>query len=94
MKFNVLNRKVHYWASAIVAIPLLVIICSGLLLQAKKQSAWVQPPERRGTGKVPVLSIDEVLDRVKRVPDMHVAGWDDVNRLDVRPGTRRGRRSG
>ena len=85
MTFNVLNRKIHYWASAIVAIPLLVIICSGLLLQAKKQSAWVQPPERRGTGNVPVLSLDDVLARVKEVPGMHVQSWDDVNRLDVRP---------
>ena len=85
MTFNVLNRRIHYWASAIVALPLLVIICSGLLLQAKKQSAWVQPPERRGTGKVPVLSLDDVLARVKEVPGMHVQSWDDVNRLDVRP---------
>ena len=86
MSFNVLNRKIHYWASAIVAIPLLVIICSGLLLQAKKQSAWVQPPERRGTGNAPAISLDQVLERVKEVPGMHVQGWDDVNRLDVRPG--------
>ncbi len=86
MSFNVLNRKVHYWASAIVAIPLLVIISSGLLLQAKKQSAWVQPPEQRGTGKTPQISFDEVLERVKQVPEMHVASWDDVNRMDVRPG--------
>ena len=86
MSFNVLSRKIHYWASAIVAIPLLVIICSGLLLQAKKQSAWVQPPERRGTGKAPVISLEEVLTRLKEVPGMHVQSWDDVNRLDVRPG--------
>lgn len=86
MHFNVLNRKVHYWASAIAAIPLLVMICSGLLLQAKKQSAWVQPPERRGTGKAPELSFDDVLERVKQVPEMHVRSWDDVNRMDVRPG--------
>jgi hypothetical protein len=86
MKFNVLNRKIHYWASATVAVPLLVIICSGLLLQAKKQSAWVQPPELRGTGTSPAISFEQVLERVKQVPDMHVAGWDDVNRMDVRPG--------
>jgi uncharacterized iron-regulated membrane protein len=86
MSFNVLNRRIHYWASAIAAIPLLVIICSGLLLQAKKQSSWVQPPERRGTGTAPALSLDDVLERVKTVPDMHVQTWDDVNRLDVRPG--------
>jgi uncharacterized iron-regulated membrane protein len=86
MSFNVLNRKVHYWASIIVAIPLLIIICSGLLLQAKKQSSWVQPPEQRGTGTAPGISFDQVLEQVKQVPDMQVAGWDDVNRIDVRPG--------
>ena len=86
MSFNVLNRKVHYWASAIFAIPLLAIILSGLLLQAKKQSTWVQPAEQRGTGKVPVISLEQMLDQVKQVPDMNVAGWDDVNRIDFRPG--------
>ncbi len=86
MSFNVLNRKVHYWASAIFAIPLLAIILSGLLLQAKKQSTWVQPAELRGTGKVPVISLEQMLDQVKQVPDMNVAGWDDVNRIDFRPG--------
>ena len=37
MRFNVLNRKVHYWAAAFIALPILVIIGSGLLLQVKKQ---------------------------------------------------------
>jgi hypothetical protein len=39
MRFNVLNRKVHYWATAFVALPVLVIICSGLILQMKKHWA-------------------------------------------------------
>jgi hypothetical protein len=34
--FNVLNRKVHYWASTIIALPVLVMICSGLLLRSTK----------------------------------------------------------
>jgi hypothetical protein len=86
LHFNVLNRKVHYWASAIVAVPLLVMIVSGLLLQAKKEWSWVQPTERRGTGTVPALTLEHVLDALKTVPDMHVRSWDDVNRMDVRPG--------
>ena len=49
MHFNVLNRKVHYWGSFIVAVPLLVMISTGLLLQAKKHWVWVQPAEVRGT---------------------------------------------
>ena len=86
MSFNVLNRRVHYWASAIFAIPLVVMIVSGLFLQAKKHSAWVQPAERQGTGRVPVISLEQLLDGIKQVPDMALTGWDDVNRIDVRPG--------
>jgi len=86
VNFNVLNRKVHYWIGFAAAVPMLVMILSGLLLQMKKQWDWVQPPEVRGTGTTPVLNFDEVLARVRTVPDMDVQSWDDVNRLDVRPG--------
>jgi len=60
MSFNVANRKVHHWASFIVAVPLLVMIVSGLFFQMKKQWAYVQPPEQRGTGKTPVIRLDAV----------------------------------
>jgi hypothetical protein len=86
MSFNVLNRKVHYWISFGAALPMLVIIGSGLLLQAKKQSTWVQPAEVRGTGTSPVIGLDQVLAAVKTVPGMNVRSWDDVNRLDMRIG--------
>ena len=85
MAFNVLNRQIHYWASFAIAIPLLVMIASGLFLQAKKHWTWVQPAEQRGTGTQPVLNFDAILLALKGVPDMNVQSWDDVNRLDVRP---------
>jgi uncharacterized iron-regulated membrane protein len=83
--FNVLNRKVHYWASAVVAIPLFIIICTGSVLQLKKHWSWVQPPEQRGTGTVPVLELSGILEAVKKDPRLGVTGWESVNRLDVRP---------
>lgn len=86
VNFNVLNRKTHYWASFAIAVPMLVMIASGLLLQMKKQWDWVQPPEQRGTGSTPVLDLEAILASVKTVTEMQVTGWDDVNRLDVRPG--------
>jgi hypothetical protein len=86
VSFNVLNRKVHYWASAVIAVPALVLIGSGLLLQSKKHWAWVQPVEQRGTGTAPVIGFDGVLASLRSVPGMAVRTWDDVNRLDVRPG--------
>ena len=86
MHFNVLNRKVHYWASFIVAVPLLIIIVTGVLLQSKKHWTWVQPAEQRGASSTPSVRLDQILDAVRRVPGMGVEGWDDVNRMDLRPG--------
>ncbi len=85
MKFNFLNRKVHYWAAIAVSVPLLVIICSGLLLQLKKHSSWVQPTEKTGIAKEPIVGFDEVLEICRRIPEMDVRTWADVNRVDVRP---------
>jgi len=85
MRLNLLNRKVHYWATAFIALPVVVMICSGLLLQMKKQWTWVQPAEQRGTGTSPRIDLDEILAVVRAVPELGVTGWDDVNRLDLRP---------
>ncbi len=86
MRFNILNRKVHYWISFGAAVPLLVMISSGLLLQSKKHWTWVQPAEHRGAGTVPAIDLEGILASVKQVGEVDVKGWNDVNRLDVRPG--------
>ena len=62
MSVNVLNRKLHYWASAAAAVPLLIMIGSGLLLQSKKHWSWVQPVEQRGTGAVPAIDLESIHD--------------------------------
>jgi uncharacterized iron-regulated membrane protein len=80
------SRKLHRWGALVVAAPFLVVLLSGLLLQWKKEVAWVQPPEQRGTGTVPVVSFERILAAVRTVPEAGVAGWADVDRLDVRPG--------
>lgn len=69
-----------------MGLPVLVIISTGLLLQAKKHWTWVQPAEQRGTGTSPVIDLEGMLASVRGVPQLGVAGWDDVNRIDVRPG--------
>lgn len=85
MKFNKFNRKIHYWASIIVAIPILVIILSGLLLQTKKHFVWVQPVELSGTGKIPTISLEQILDVCRTVSEAEIKSWDDINRIDMRP---------
>jgi len=86
MRLNLLTRRVHYWASVFVALPLAVIICTGLLLQTKKQWTWVQPKEHRGTGTTPAVGFAEILSAVQGVAELGVDSWDDINRMDVRPG--------
>ncbi len=86
MRPEVLNRRVHYWVSIAVALPLLVIACSGVMLQVKKKVAWIQPTEHRGTGEQPVVGLEDILASVRAVPELGVEGWQDIDRLDVRPG--------
>ncbi|HEY0157071.1 MAG TPA: PepSY domain-containing protein [Thermoanaerobaculia bacterium] len=85
MRFNLLNRKIHYWATVFVALPVLVVICSGLLLQMKKHFDWVQPEEKRGTGTAPAVGLEQILASAKSGSGLEVRGWEDVNRIDVRP---------
>jgi PepSY-associated TM region len=86
MNFNFLSRKIHYWASAFLALPVLVIACSGLLLQTKKHWTWVQPKEHRGTGTTPQLDLEGILASTRTAEHLGVEHWGDVNRIDVRPG--------
>lgn len=86
MNPNALTRKTHYWATAFLAVPIVIIICSGLVLQVKKHWNWVQPDEQVGTGTTPGLDFEGILASVRSVTELEVTGWDDVKRLDVRPG--------
>jgi uncharacterized iron-regulated membrane protein len=63
-----------------------VIIVTGVILQLKKESAWIQPPTQQGSGGEPSLGFDQILAATRDVPEAEVDGWYDVDRLDVRPG--------
>jgi hypothetical protein len=69
----------------VIAVPVLVVLCSGLLLQVKKHWSWVQPTEHTGSGTTPILDLEDILAAVRGVPALEVRGWDDVKRIDVRP---------
>ena len=81
-----INRKIHYWISFIVLVPLLVMAGTGVLLMLKKQIAWVQPPTVKGVGKEPTLTFDEILEVSKKIPEADIESWKNISRLDVRPG--------
>jgi hypothetical protein len=85
MKFNLANRRTHYWLTPFLAIPILIITASGLLLQIKKQWNWVQPAEMKGSSDVPSIPFESMLDNVKKIKGFESATWKDIKRIDIRP---------
>lgn len=83
---RLLSRKAHRWGAILVALPFLVVIATGILLQLKKHWTWVQPAEQRGAGPVPQVEFARLLAIAQSVPEAGIATWDDVDRIDVRPG--------
>jgi len=85
MSFNRTNRKIHKWGSLIVALPILVVIISGILLLVRKEFAYLQPPSQKGISQTPSISFERILEQVKQVEQAQVNQWSDIDRLDVRP---------
>lgn len=76
----------HRWGAILTALPVLIVIVSGLLLQVKKEVVWVQPKTTKGTGKVPEIDWETILKATTSIGEAEVVGWQDIDRVDVRPG--------
>ena len=85
INWRIWTRKGHRWGAILVALPFLLVIVTGLLLQLKKAWSWVQPPTKRGQSKAPSVSLEALLEAAPSQPEAGVQGWDDVDRLDIQP---------
>ena len=85
MKLSRLNRVIHRWGSIGTALPVLIVLVSGVILQLKKESGWIQPKTQRGSDQPPEISFPQILATAMTVPEAEVESWDDIDRLDVRP---------
>jgi hypothetical protein len=85
MKLSKLSRTFHRWGAILSVLPLMIIIVSGIILQLKKEVAFIQPPTQAGTGSRLSIGFDRILEVAKTVPQAEIASWDDIARLDVRP---------
>jgi len=85
MTFNYANRRTHAWISVCFAVPLVVVIITGILLQLKKQLPFVQPIERAGVTHEPVATPAQYLEAINRGKLDGAVTWKDVQRVDIRP---------
>ncbi|WP_171032819.1 PepSY domain-containing protein [Fodinibius saliphilus] len=79
------SRKLHRWGAILIALPFLIVLLSGLLLQVKKEFAWIQPSTQSGSQVGASLPFDSILNTAKSIPELAVSKWEDIDRLDVRP---------
>ena len=86
MNPRVANRQLHRRGALLVALPFLVVVLTGILLQTKKQFAWIQPPEQRTASEVPGIPFEAILQAAARHPHTGITSWGHIDRLDVRPG--------
>ena len=85
MSFARTNRKIHKWGSIIVALPLLIVVISGILLLVRKEFSYLQPPTQRGITTEPNIPFSAILTQAKSVSQAQINSWQDIDRLDVRP---------
>jgi len=85
MSFIRINRKVHKWGSIIIALPVLLVIVTGILLLIRKEFAYLQPETQRGSAKIPTIAFEQIIKQVSTVEQAQISSWQDIDRLDVRP---------
>lgn len=82
-------RKLHYWGSAIAAIPILIVLVTGILLLVKNQVPWLHPPVSQlgqPSAETPRISFDEILATSLQYPETGINDFTDMHRLEVWPG--------
>ncbi len=85
MNIRKFSRKMHYWGSLFLIIPLLIIIFSGILLLLKKNIEWIQPSTIKGQGLIPSITMNKILLASKSVHSAKINNWQDIKRVDLRP---------
>lgn len=80
-------RKIHRWGAILVALPFLIVLITGLILQVKKEFSWIQPPSQKGSVsyQTPDIGFQKILDISSSDQQAGITSWEDIDRLDVRP---------
>jgi uncharacterized iron-regulated membrane protein len=82
-----LFRKIHYWLSLPLLATVFVIAATGSVLALKKDFAALQPPTQTGAAPGDLhRPISDLVAAVSTVPGQSRTSWQDIDRIDIRPG--------
>ena len=78
MKWNARrnSRKIHRLVAIIISLPFLIILITGLLLQVKKEVAWIQPISQEGISNTPSITFEQILEVSQSIPEAEISSWD------------------
>ncbi len=80
-------RLIHYWLTAFTLFTVAMVAVTGVLLAVKKEFDVLQPPTAEGTSPgLPATRLDRLLAAVTAEPGRSALTWNDIDRIDVRPG--------
>lgn len=81
------SRKLHRVFSLWSALPLLIIILTGVLLILRGQFDWIQPPAQNGIQAQvsPQISPGEILLKLQSHPELRVRNWTEVSSVIFKP---------
>lgn len=80
-------RRWHRWLALATAVPFLIIVVTGCLLQLKRWIPAIQPPSQKSaTGAMASpIAWETLLGSVRTVPQAEVTKWADLQTVDIRP---------
>ena len=81
-----LLRQIHYWTSLPLLVTVFIIATTGAVLALKKDFAALQPPTQTGSRPGDLhRPVSDLLAAASRVPGQEGIGWQDIERIDLRP---------
>lgn len=82
------GRVWHRRAALLISLPLLVTICTGVLLLLRGDFAWIQPKSHTGSVTLTSPAFDHaaILSKLQTLPEAEVKSWKDVSSVIFNPG--------
>lgn len=82
---NILIRKTHRWLSIAAAIPLLLILVTGLFLNLSPKITLLQPNPPTSKNASVQISFEDIFRISSAIAEAEIKSWSDITQIEMRP---------